>query len=141
VSRAARLLAVAVLAVVAFLAPAAAAYAYWSSTASMTVTVSTSAVPGAPTAPTGVTCTGTGSPLVLSWTAVSTATEYRVYRTTNLTTPLHTVTTTSSTFTEAQMGTSTASQTYDVVVRAWNESGESSSSATVSMNFKGNKAC
>lgn len=124
-----------------FLAPATAAYALWSATATATLTgVSTAAAPAVPTAPTGVTCTGTGDPLTLSWTAVATATEYRIYRTPG-NVLLRTVTTTSASFTEANMGNQAPNQSYNVVVRAYNVSGESPSSATAIMNFKGNKAC
>jgi len=129
-----------VLALAAFLVPAATAYAVWSTTATVAMSVNTIAVV-APTAPTGVTCTGTGDPLVLSWTAVTGATEYRIYQSPG-NTLLRTVTTTGTQFTEAQMATPMTSQKYDVFVRAWNEGGESpSSTPTTEMNFKGNKAC
>jgi uncharacterized membrane protein len=140
----ARPLVVAVLALGTFLVPGVAAYALWSATATATLTgVTTAAAPAVPAPPTAVTCTGTGDPLTLSWAPSAGASEYRIYRTTTAVTLLRAVTTTSSVFTQLDMGNPqvNGTQTYNVVVRAYNVRGESADSATVAMNFKGNKAC
>lgn len=117
-----------------------AAYAYWSSTATATMTITTSALLATPAAPTNLACGGTNDPRTLSWTASARATEYHVYRDTG--TLLFTVTATNLQMSELAMGSpQNTSQRYDVFVRAANEGGESPSSASLTVSFKGGRAC
>ena len=123
-----------VLALAAFLVPAATAYAVWSATATVAVTANTiSVVP-----PTNVACSGSNNAITLSWTAVSGATGYTVYRKPNATTFVEAGTTTGTSLllNEAMMGTPTESNgKYDVVVRASNGGG-SADSAIFKIQFK-----
>jgi hypothetical protein len=129
-----------VLVLVAFGAPASAAYAYWTATATVSMTITTSAMPSRPAAPTNLTCGGSDDPRTLTWSASTGATEYRVYRDTGAL--LSTVTLPNLQISESTMGNpQTSSQRYDVFVRAWNEAGESASSAALSVSFKKGRPC
>ena len=95
-----------------------------------TPTVAPTPAPVAPTAPTGFTATAAGTQIRLSWTAVNSATSYKIFRSTtsgtyDYTTPLATITAPATTYDDNTAATGT---TYFYVVRAINASGESPNS-------------
>ena len=136
---------VAVLAVIFFVAPATVSYALWSRSATAKVAVSIAApsatLPAAPT----VACSGSGTNPSLTWTTVSGATSYRIYRSqTPLGAAKKTVNApaTSVGLLEADMGSpTTPSQKYDVLVKSVNAAGESVASNIFTIQFKSNGQC